>query len=64
MDPVSITALLVSLVSLLVCVGQTLLQYTGTGEGHRRCQPSVIGKWSDKTQWIFRWSELRYEVLL
>ena len=60
---ISATALAIALVALVIAIGQILQQYWSTADGARRCQPSVIGLWARETNWHFRWSELRYEVL-
>jgi hypothetical protein len=62
-DPLATTALVVSLVALLVTVGQLLQQYLSTADGYRRCRGSVMGLWSKKTRLRWRWSEFRFETV-
>ena len=63
LDPVALTALIVSLVALTVALGQLLGQYFATADGHRRCQSSVMGPWSKHTKLRWRWQEFRFETL-
>jgi hypothetical protein len=62
-DPVAVTALIISLVALLATCGQLLQQYFGTADGYRRCQPSVMGVWGKKTKLKWHWSEFRFETI-
>jgi hypothetical protein len=62
-DPVAVTALVVSLVALLATTGQLLQQYFATADGFRRCQPSVMGLWAKKTKLRWRWREFRFETI-
>ena len=59
---VATTALVVSLIALLVASGQLTQQIFGTAEGYRRCQESVIGPWAHFKHRRFRFSELRMET--
>lgn len=61
-DDVSTVALVVSLVALIVSVGQALQQYLSTAEGFRRCRKDVIGEWSKLTRRHFDWKSLRFET--
>ena len=45
-DNVAITALVVSLVALVISTAQTMLSFLGTADGYRRCGEFVIGGWS------------------
>ncbi|KAL8800850.1 MAG: hypothetical protein Q9182_004870 [Xanthomendoza sp. 2 TL-2023] len=58
------TALVISIVALLVTTTQLLSQIFSTAEGHRRCQPSVIGPWAMLTKRKWRWSSFRFETLV
>ncbi|KAI9882996.1 MAG: hypothetical protein M1823_005237 [Watsoniomyces obsoletus] len=60
---VAITALVLALCSLVVTTGQLLGQYFATAEGLRRCQPSVMGPWAQRTRLRWRWSQFRFEIL-
>lgn len=62
-DPIAITALVISLVALLATTGQVLQQYFATADGYRRCQPSVMGLWGTKTKLRWRWREFRFETI-
>lgn len=62
-DIVALTALVVSLIALLATIGQLLQQYFATADGFRRCQPSVMGLWAQKTTLRWRWREFRFETL-
>jgi hypothetical protein len=63
-DPVALTALIISLVALVVTFAQLLQQYFATADGYRQCLPSVMGHdWGRKTRKRLRWRELRYETL-
>ncbi len=62
-DPLALTALIVSLVALLATIGQLLQQYFATADGFRRCQPSVMVLWARKTKLRWRWAEFRFETL-
>jgi hypothetical protein len=62
-DPVAVTALVISLVALLATFGQVLQQYFATADGYRRCQPSVMGLWGKKTELRWRWREFRFETI-
>lgn len=59
---VSTTALVVSLIALIIAIGQLTQQIFGTAEGYRRCQESIIGPWSRLRHRRFRFSELRIET--
>jgi len=62
-DPVAVTALIISLVALLATFGQVFQQYLATADGFRRCQPSVMGLWGKKTELRWRWREFRFETI-
>lgn len=47
LDGTTAVALAISLVALVVALGQPLAQIVGTVEGHRRCQRSVMGEWPE-----------------
>ncbi|KAH9844588.1 hypothetical protein Tdes44962_MAKER07287 [Teratosphaeria destructans] len=61
-DNVALVALIVSLIALVIAIGQMLQAYFGTAEGYRRCQDSVIGPWAQYTRLHWRWSEFRFET--
>ncbi len=58
----SLVALVISLIALVVAVGQALQQYVSTAEGFRRCRKDVIGNWSSLTKAPFDWRNLRFET--
>ena len=60
---VAVVALAVALVALIVTSGQLLGQYFATADGYRRCQPSVMGPWAQRTRLRWRWSQFRFETL-
>ena len=59
---VAVTALVVSLIALLISTSQLLQQIFGTAEGYRRCLPSVVGQWSKTRHRVFHLRELRLET--
>lgn len=61
-DYVSVVALLVSLIALVIAVGQLLQQIFGTAEGYRSCNASVIGPWAKTRHRVFHRRELRLET--
>ncbi|KAL9619220.1 MAG: hypothetical protein Q9160_006155 [Pyrenula sp. 1 TL-2023] len=61
-DYVGVVALLVSLVALIIAVGQLLQQVFGTAEGYRSCNASVIGPWSKTRHRVLHIGELRMET--
>ncbi|KAL9617982.1 MAG: hypothetical protein Q9160_007287 [Pyrenula sp. 1 TL-2023] len=61
-DQVAVTALVVSLVALIIAVGQWVQQWFFTAEGYRRCAESVMGPWSKLRHRRRNFSELRLEV--
>lgn len=62
-DPLVYIAFIVSLVALVLTLGQLLQQYFATAEGYRRCQPSVMGNWGTKTRRRWRFGEFRFETI-
>lgn len=60
--PVSITALVVSLIALIGTTLQVLQQYFASAAGYSNCDEKVMGKWHETKQRKFRWDQLRYEV--
>jgi hypothetical protein len=62
-DPVALTALVISLVALLATTGQLLQQYFATADGYRQCLPSVMGRWGTMTKLRWRWREFRFETI-
>jgi hypothetical protein len=62
-DNLAVTALVVSLVALLVTLGQLLQQYFATADGYRRCQVSVMGRWAERTRLRWRWRQFRFETM-
>ena len=64
-DATSLISLIVALVALLVALLQALQQYSGTADGYRRCQKSVMGKWAKYTHRRFKWrrGEFRFEIV-
>jgi hypothetical protein len=63
MDAITLVALIVSLVALLIAVGQFLAQTVGTVDGYRRCQQSVLGDWTKYRKLDWSWSQFRYETI-
>jgi hypothetical protein len=61
-DRLSATALTVSLIALVIALGQFLLSIFGTAEGYRRCRKEVIGAWAacTKRRWLLY--EFRFET--
>jgi len=62
-DPIALTALIISLVALLATTGQLLQQYFATADGYRQCLPSVMGQWGKMTKLRWRWREFRFETI-
>lgn len=62
-DGVSTVALFVSLIALLIALGQLLQQIFGTAEGYRSCNASVMGPWAKTRHRTFHLRELRLETL-
>lgn len=60
---IAAAALAIALVAVVTTLGQLLQQYFATADGHRRCQPSVMGAWAQKTRLNWRWKEFRFETL-
>ncbi|KAL9100532.1 MAG: hypothetical protein Q9163_004105 [Psora crenata] len=63
-DSVATVALVISIIALIVTSAQLLSQIFATAEGHRRCQPSVIGSWATLTRRRWRWSSFRFETIV
>ena len=61
-DTVADVALVVSLIALVVALGQISQQFLGTAEGYRRCKAEVIGAWAARTHRKWHWYEFRYET--
>ncbi|KAI4216707.1 MAG: hypothetical protein LQ351_001196 [Letrouitia transgressa] len=61
-DSIANVALVISIIALLVTTAQLLSQVFATAEGHRRCQPSVIGGWAKLTKRKWRWTSFRFET--
>ncbi|KAL9039224.1 MAG: hypothetical protein Q9214_004965 [Letrouitia sp. 1 TL-2023] len=61
-DSIANVALVISIIALLVTSAQLLSQVFATAEGHRRCQPSVIGGWAKLTKRKWRWTSFRFET--
>ena len=63
MDPLVLTALVVSLVALITTLLQVLQQYLASAaDGYRRCKASVMGRWAKYTRRGFNPDELRFEI--
>lgn len=60
--PISITALVVSLIALLSTIAQVLQQYFASAAGYLNCNEKVMGTWHETKQRKFRLNQLRYEV--
>lgn len=63
LDGIALLALVISVVALVIALAQLLAQIVGTVEGHRKCQASVMGKWSEHTHRHWRWTQFRFETL-
>lgn len=63
-ESIADVALVISIIALLVTSGQLLSQIFATAEGHRHCQPSVIGNWASLTRRKWRWSSFRFETIV
>ena len=61
-DPVATTALVVSLIALVIAIGQLSQQLLGTADGYRRCKAEVIGVWATRTHRRWLWYEFRFET--
>lgn len=62
LDGIALVALILSSVALVIALAQLLAQVVGTVEGHRKCQASVMGKWSEHTHRHWRWTQFRFET--
>lgn len=62
LDGIALVALIISIVALVIALAQLLAQVVGTVEGHRKCQTSVMGKWSEHTHRHWRWTQFRFET--
>jgi hypothetical protein len=62
LDSTALVALIISVVALVIALAQLLAQVVGTVEGHRKCQASVMGKWSEHTHRHWRWTQFRIET--
>lgn len=62
-DNTAVVAIIIALIAFFVTTAQLLQALFGTAEGYRRCQPSVIGRWAEKTRRKWRWSEFRFETM-
>lgn len=59
----AIVAIVIALIAFFVTTAQLPQALFGTAEGYRRWQPSVIGRWAEKTRRKWRWSESRFETI-
>ncbi|KAF2280286.1 uncharacterized protein EI97DRAFT_430028 [Westerdykella ornata] len=62
LDATALVALIISVIALAIALAQLLAQVVGTVEGHRKCQASVMGKWSKHTHRHWRWTQFRVET--
>jgi hypothetical protein len=62
-DPIAITALMVSLVALIVTLLQAAQQYAATANDYRHCSKRTVGGWARQSHRKFIWNELRFEVV-
>ena len=62
-DNTAIVAIIIALIAFFVTTAQLIQALFGTAEGYRRCQPSVIGAWAQRTRRKWRWSEFRFETI-
>lgn len=58
----SAVALVISLIALVIAIGQILQQYAATAEGFRNCRQDVIADWANLTRSPFDLRNLRYET--
>lgn len=61
-DPISLVALIVSLVALTLTLLQVAQQYVSTSYDYRHCSARTVGGWHKRSRRRFVWSELRFEV--
>lgn len=64
MDPVTLIALFVSLIALVIALGQLLTSIFGTAEGFRRSNAQVVEPFSLTRDRVFHLTVLRYETRL
>lgn len=62
LDPVSLVALIISVIALIGAILQLLQQYYSSAEGYSNCGEAVMGEWALTRRRKFRYSELRFEV--
>lgn len=56
-------ALAIAVFALISSLAQIIGQFLATADGLRRCQPSVMAGWAQRTRLRWRWSQFRYEVI-
>lgn len=61
-DPVTLVALVISLVALAATFMQVLQQYYSSAAGYSQCNEKVMGRWETTKSRRFSWAELRFEV--
>ena len=62
-DPISVIALIISLVALILTLLQVAQQFVATASDYRHCSKRTVGGWSRRSSRRFIWNELRFEVL-
>lgn len=61
-DPLSLVALIVSLVALILTLLQVAQQFVATASDYRHCSQRTLGGWHKRSRRQFIWNELRFEV--
>ena len=62
-DPISVVALIISLVALILTLLQVAQQFVATASDYRHCSKRTVGGWSRRSSRRLVWNELRFEVL-
>ena len=62
-DPISVVALIISLVALTLTLLQVAQQFVATASDYRHCSKRTVGGWSRRSSRRLIWNELRFEVL-
>ena len=63
-DPISVVALIISLVALILTLLQVAQQFVATASDYRHCSKRTVGGWSRRSSRRLIWNELRFEVLV
>ena len=62
-DPISLVALIVSLIALLLTFLLIAQHFVATANDYRHCSKRTVGGWSRRSSRRLIWNELRFEVL-